>query len=194
MMCRFFMLLHAGIVMLGWFLLVGTWPGFEQKRDVSPGRIELRDVLNREIAGGMLGGVRCDALAESLPALPGYGGWSSSAYDPDERCWYLTGWIDDERVDCWRMSLTLWPIAGGAECRAWRFHLLCTSLIPVGAEPVDIEGGWRCADGCIRIVWTGSAGGTKEAGNLQTSLIAQEPLVLRQARHERDAKLAFILR
>lgn len=175
MMCRCFMALYAGIVTFGCLLLAGPWAGFENGRDISPAPIELGDVLNREIADGMLGGVRCDALADSLSAFGGCGGWSSSAYDPDERCWYLTGWIDDERVDCRRMSLTLWPIPGSAGGRAWRFHLLCTSLVPAGPAPVEIEGAWRCADDRIRIVWIGSGGGAKEAGNLQTSLIAQEP-------------------
>ncbi|HOT29042.1 MAG TPA: hypothetical protein PLU72_12730 [Candidatus Ozemobacteraceae bacterium] len=175
MMCRCLMALYAGIVTFGYLLLAGPWADVENRCDISPARIELGDILNREIADGMLGGVRCDALADSLPALAGYGGWKSSAYDPDERCWYLTGWIDDERVGCQRMSLTLWPIPESAGSRAWRFHLVCVSLLPAVPASVDIEGAWRSSDGHIRIVWTGSGGGGEESCNLRASLIAQKP-------------------
>lgn len=175
MMCRCFSALYVGIVTCGCLLLTEPWAGFEPEREASPARVGLGEVLNREIAAGMLGGVRCDALVDSLPAVAGCGGWSSSAYDPDERCWYLTGWIDDECADRRRMSLALWPSTGNAGGRAWRFHLLCTSLAPAVLTSVDIEGAWRSADGRIRVVWTESKGGTEEAGNLQTRLIAQDP-------------------
>ena len=175
MLHRSLMTLSIGIVLVGCLLLAGYPPGFGIGRDAAFARIELADVLRRELVNGMLGGVRCDALVGSLPLPVECGGWNSSAYDPDERCWYLTGWIDDERVDCRKMSLTLWPIIGSAGGRAWRFHLLCTSLLPAEPTCVEIEGAWRCGDGRIRIAWTGGEAGVEKGGSLQTCLIAIEP-------------------
>lgn len=175
MLRRSFMILNFGFVMVGCLLLTGFLRNSGIGRSASFARTGLSGVLQCELSDGRLGGVRCDALAGSLPSLAGGGAWESSVYDPDERCWYLTGWIEDERVDCRRMSLTLWPIVSSAGSRAWRFHLLCTSLPPVELACVEIEGAWRCGNGQTRIVWTVTKCETDEAGMLQACMIGDEP-------------------
>ena len=175
MLRRSFMILNIGFVIVGCMLLTGFLSDSGIRRGASFTRIGLSGVLWRELSGGRLGGVRCDELVGSLPSLAWGGAWESSVYDPDERCWYLTGWIEDERVDCRRMSLTLWPIAGSTGGLAWRFHLVCTSLPPAEPACVEIEGAWRCGNGQTRIVWTATESETDEVGIFQTCMIRDEP-------------------
>lgn len=113
----------------------------------------LSKALREELSGGEIGGAGLEALAESLSRGEPCGVWESAVFDPDERCWYLTGWIDDERIGSRRMSLTLSPILNGVGARAWHFFLLCSSRFPGEPEQIELEGAWRDAGDQTRIAW-----------------------------------------
>lgn len=156
---RIGILLYFGIILVAAspFIVESAISGSD--RPAACGPDILSELLHKELARGALGGVELETLAESTPHGRVCGAWESAVFDPDERCWYLVGWIDDERAGCTRLSLSLRPCPEGDCPCAWQFSLLCDSLVPGERNQAEFEGGWRRDGPDIRVVWSEARNG-----------------------------------
>ncbi len=127
-------------------------------------RASLLECFQRELSTGALGGARLDRLSESLSLAPviSPGIWEAPVFDPDERCWYLTGWISDARAGDWRLFLTLRPARVILPGCSWRFHFHCAGRTENEVPAIELEGCWRSGFDMLRVVYQ-NVSGSKEA-------------------------------
>jgi len=156
-----------GIMLLFCFFCMGPDKRDRFVRESLHCRACLLECFHTELARGGLGGISLNRLSESLSTAtvitPGI--WDVPVFDPDERCWYLTGWISDGRIGDWRFLLTIFPERKTPQESSWRFHLRCTDRNRNGVPPIELEGGWRNRFDLLRIVYK-DVSGNDECPNL----------------------------